>query len=130
MNADVFSSLLKALAMPDQVEISCYPVRFSAAGGIGSLLENEYQPPELLPLLQFITGKIGNEEDEDSMLFQLLKSVVESGNQDIAMHIPYIVSSLVSNMLKFMHPSEDPWSQVCFSPAFLKFFAYIEVSTT
>ncbi|BAB02737.1 unnamed protein product [Arabidopsis thaliana] len=111
MNADVFSSLLKALAMPDQVEISCYPVRFSAAGGIGSLLENEYQPPELLPLLQFITGKIGNEEDEDSMLFQLLKSVVESGNQDIAMHIPYIVSSLVSNMLKFMHPSEDPWSQ-------------------
>ncbi|CAE5967604.1 unnamed protein product [Arabidopsis arenosa] len=111
MSADVFSSLLKALAMPDQVEISCYPVRFSAAGGIGSLLENEYQPPEWLPLLQIITGKIGNEEDEDSMLFQLLKSVVESGSQDIATHIPYIVSSLVSNMLKFMPPSEDPWSQ-------------------
>lgn len=39
MNADVFSSLLKALEMPDQLEISCYPVRVSAAGGIGSLLE-------------------------------------------------------------------------------------------
>ncbi|ESQ48194.1 hypothetical protein EUTSA_v10019950mg [Eutrema salsugineum] len=111
MNADVFSSLLKALAMPDQVEISCYPVRVSAAGGIGSLLENEYQPPEWLPLLQIIIGRIGKEEEEDSILFQLLRSVVESGSQDIAMHIPYILSSLVSNMLKFMHPSEDPWSQ-------------------
>lgn len=59
------------------------------------------------------------------MLFQLLKSVVESGNQDIATHIPYIVSSLVSNMLKFMHPSEDSWSQVCLIPAFLNIFAYI-----
>ncbi|CAN8270232.1 unnamed protein product [Cochlearia groenlandica] len=110
MNADVFSSLLKALAMPDQ-EISCYPVRVSAAGGISSLLENEYQPPEWLPLLQIIIGRIGNEEDEDSILFQLLKSVVESGGQDITTHIPYIVSSLVSNMLKFMQPGEDSWSQ-------------------
>uniref|UniRef100_A0A1J3IUD6 Importin beta-like SAD2-like protein n=1 Tax=Noccaea caerulescens TaxID=107243 RepID=A0A1J3IUD6_NOCCA len=111
MNADVFSSLLKALAMPDQVEISCYPVRVSAAGGISSLLENEYQPPEWLPLLLIIIGRIGNEEDEDSILFQLLRSVVESGGQDIATHIPYIISSLVNNMLNLMHPSEDPWSQ-------------------
>ncbi|CAH2053475.1 unnamed protein product [Thlaspi arvense] len=111
MNADVFSSLLKALAMPDQVEISCYAVRVSAAGGIGSLLENEYQPPEWMPLLQIIIGRIGKEEDEDSILFQLLRSVVDSGSQDIAMHIPNIVSSLVTNMLKFMDPSEDSWSQ-------------------
>ncbi|XP_010465777.1 PREDICTED: uncharacterized protein LOC104746078 isoform X1 [Camelina sativa] len=111
MNADIFSSLLKALAMPDQVETSCYPVRVSAAGGIGSLLENEYQPPEWLPLLQIIIGRIGSEEDEDGILFQLLRSVIESGSQAIATHIPYIVSSLVSNLLTFMHPSEDPWSQ-------------------
>ncbi|KFK39068.1 hypothetical protein AALP_AA3G196700 [Arabis alpina] len=110
MSVDVFSSLLKALAMPDQVAISCYPVRVSAAGGIGSLLENEYQPPEWLLLLQIVIGRIGNEEDEDSILFQLLRSVVESGSQDIAMHIPYIVSSLVNNMLKSMQPSEDSWS--------------------
>ncbi|XP_023642078.1 uncharacterized protein LOC17893252 [Capsella rubella] len=111
MNADIFSSLLKALAMPDQVEISCYPVRVSAAGGIGSLLENEYQPPEWLPLLQIIIGRVGSEEDEDGILFQLLRSVIDSGSQDISTHIPYIVSSLVSNMLPFLHPSEDPWSQ-------------------
>ncbi|KAF8089450.1 hypothetical protein N665_0505s0002 [Sinapis alba] len=111
MNVDVFSALLKALAMPDQEEISCYPVRVSAAGGICSLLENEYPPPEWLPLLQIIIGRIGKEDEEDSILFQLLKSVVESGSQDIAMHIPYIVSSLVSNMLNFIHPGEDQWSQ-------------------
>ncbi|RID63443.1 hypothetical protein BRARA_E02452 [Brassica rapa] len=111
MNVDVFSSLLKALAMPDQEEISCYPARVSAAGGICSLLENEYTPPEWLPLLQIIIGRIGKEDEEDSILFQLLKSVVESGSQDIAMHIPYIVSSLVSNMLNFIDPSEDQWSQ-------------------
>lgn len=66
-----------------------------------------------MPLLQIIIGRIGKEDEEDSILFQLLKSVVESGSQDIAMHIPYIVSSLVSNMLNFIDPSEDQWSQVC-----------------
>lgn len=79
-------------------------------------LQNEYQPPEWLPLLRIIIGRIDNEEDEDSILFQLLRSVVESGSQDIATHIPYIISSLVSNMLKLMHPSEDPWPQVCLIP--------------
>lgn len=38
MSGDVYSSLLKALAMPDEV-ISCYPVRVSAGGAIAGLLE-------------------------------------------------------------------------------------------
>jgi hypothetical protein len=39
INADVYSSLLKALTMPDNEHTSCYPVRISAAGAIAELLE-------------------------------------------------------------------------------------------
>lgn len=83
-----------------------------------------------MPLLKIIIGRVGKEEDEDSILFQLLRSVVESGSQDVSMHIPYIVSLLVSNMLKFMHPSEDPWSQVSLISVFSIFLLIFEDSTT
>lgn len=39
MSADVYSSLLSALNMPDNGDTSCYPVRVSAAGAIAELLE-------------------------------------------------------------------------------------------
>ncbi|KAM1923099.1 hypothetical protein FF1_021647 [Malus domestica] len=46
MSADVYSSLLKALAMPDNGDISCYPLRVSAAAANVGLLDNDYPPPE------------------------------------------------------------------------------------
>ncbi|KAE8683377.1 1-cysteine peroxiredoxin 1 [Hibiscus syriacus] len=39
MSSDIYSSLFKALAMPDKEDISCYPVRVAAAGVIAGLLE-------------------------------------------------------------------------------------------
>jgi hypothetical protein len=39
MSADVYSSLLKALAMPNSGDTSCYPVRVSAAAAIVALLD-------------------------------------------------------------------------------------------
>lgn len=39
MSSDVYSSLLKALASPNVGDISCYPVRVSAAGAIAELVE-------------------------------------------------------------------------------------------
>lgn len=39
MSADVYSQLLMALVMPDKHDISCYPVRVSAAGAIATLLD-------------------------------------------------------------------------------------------
>lgn len=39
MSADVYTSLLKALVMPDNGDISCYPVRVSAAAAIVGLLD-------------------------------------------------------------------------------------------
>lgn len=41
----MYSSLLKALAMPDKEEVSFYPVRVSAAGAIVGLLEVCVQNP-------------------------------------------------------------------------------------
>ncbi|XP_061992320.1 importin beta-like SAD2 isoform X2 [Rosa rugosa] len=112
MSADVYSSLLKALAMPDSSDTSCYPVRVSAAAAIVVLLDNDYPPPEWLPLLQVVIGRIGRNEEENSILFQLLSSVVEAGNENVAVHIPYIISSLVVEISKCMPPGLEPWPQM------------------
>ncbi|GAV71639.1 hypothetical protein CFOL_v3_15129 [Cephalotus follicularis] len=112
MNAIVYSSLLKALVMPDKGDTSCYPVRVSAAAAISGLLENDYPPPDWLPLLQVVVGRIGNEDEENIILFQLLTSVVEAGGEDVAVHIPYIISALVGTISKCIHPGPEPWPQV------------------
>ncbi|XVF28138.1 hypothetical protein REPUB_Repub15cG0003400 [Reevesia pubescens] len=112
MSADIYSSLLKALSMPDKEDTSCYPVRVAAAGAIAGLLENEYLPPEWLPLLQVVISRIGNEDEENIILFQLLNSVVEAGNENVVIHIPHIISSLVDAISKSIHPSLEPWPHV------------------
>ncbi|KAI9195873.1 hypothetical protein LWI28_018945 [Acer negundo] len=112
MSGEVYTALLKALAMLDMKDISCYPVRVSAAGAIHGLLDNDYLPPEWYPLLQVLVGRIGNEDEENSILFQLLSSVVGAANENVADHIPYIISSLVCTISKRIHPSLEPWPQV------------------
>ncbi|XP_050374323.1 uncharacterized protein LOC126791868 isoform X2 [Argentina anserina] len=112
MSADVYSSLLKALAMPNSTDTSCYPVRVSAAAAIVALLDNDYPPPEWLPLLQVVIGGIGRNEEENSILFQLLSSVVQAGNENVAVHIPYIISSLVVEISKCIPPDLEPWPQM------------------
>ncbi|XVE82344.1 hypothetical protein DITRI_Ditri15bG0140800 [Diplodiscus trichospermus] len=112
MSADIYASLLKALAMPDKEDTSCYPVRVAAAGSIAGLLENEYLPPQWLPLLQVVISRISNEDEENVILFQLLNSVVEAGIENIVIHIPHIISSLVDTISKSIHPSREPWPHV------------------
>ncbi|RYR20510.1 hypothetical protein Ahy_B03g065670 isoform B [Arachis hypogaea] len=112
MSADVYSQLLMALVMPDKQDMSCYPVRISSAGAITTLLDNEYMPPDFLPLVQVIIGNIGNDESESSILLQLLSSVMEAGDEELAIHIPHIVSSLVGPISKWLIPNPEPWPQV------------------
>ncbi|KAF7145239.1 hypothetical protein RHSIM_Rhsim04G0246500 [Rhododendron simsii] len=112
MSADVYSSLLKGLTMPDMGDISCYPVRVSAAGAITELVENDYLPPEWLPLLQVVVGQISDEGEETSILFQLLGTLVEAGSEHIALHIPHIMTSLVGTISKCIPPNPEPWSQM------------------
>ncbi|XP_022958879.1 importin beta-like SAD2 homolog isoform X1 [Cucurbita moschata] len=110
--AEIYSSLVKALSMPDKEEVSFYPVRVSAAGAIAKLLENDYLPPEWLPLLQVVIGGIGQDDEENSILFQLLSSIVEAGNENVAIHIPHAVLSLVGAISKSIPPNLEPWPQV------------------
>ncbi|TKY54297.1 Importin beta SAD [Spatholobus suberectus] len=116
MSTDVYSQLLMALVMPDKQDPSCYPVRVSAAGAITTLLDNDYMPPDFLPLLQVIIANIGNDESESesesSILFQLLSSIMEAGDEKVAVHIPLIVSSIVGPVSKWLTANLEPWPQV------------------
>lgn len=60
-------------------------------------------------------GRIGNNDEENSVLFQLLSSVVEAGNENVAVHIPYIITSLVGVLSKCIPRDLEPWPQVCIS---------------
>lgn len=113
ISGDIYTSLLKALVIPDMGDISCYPVRASAAGAIAELLENQYLPSEWLPLLQVVIGRIDNEdENESSTLFQLLSNIVEAGNNNVITHIPYIISAVIGVIEKHIPPIPEPWPQV------------------
>ncbi|XP_057524952.1 importin beta-like SAD2 homolog isoform X3 [Amaranthus tricolor] len=111
MEAEVYPTLLKALTIPDCENVSCYPVRASAAGAMMKLLDNEYLPSDWLRLLQVVVGRIGSEEEEISMLFQLLSSLVEAGEKEVAVHIPLVVSKLVDGISKYMFSNLEPWPQ-------------------
>ncbi|KAF3778011.1 Importin beta-like SAD2-like protein [Nymphaea thermarum] len=118
MNADIYNVLLKAMVMPDEDDINCYPVRMSAAAAIGELLENDYEPPEWLPLLKILVGGV-NEDDENiaSLMFHLLMTVVTLGDDKITCHIPMLVSAISDAIPKHVPPSPEPWPQVV-EPAF------------
>lgn len=113
MNADIYSSLMKTLTMPDIGDINCYPVRAASAGAIAELLENDYVPPDWLTLLQVLVNGMGSEdESKASLLFQLLGTVVEAGQENVATHIPVIVSSIAGAIGKHLPPIPEPWPQV------------------
>ncbi|CAN6466601.1 unnamed protein product [Victoria cruziana] len=118
MNADIYNVLLKAMVMPDVDDISCYPVRASAAAAIGELLENDYEPPEWLPLLKILVDGV-NEDDENiaSSMFHLLMTVVTLGGDEITCHVPMLVSAISDAIPKHVPPSPEPWPQVV-EPAF------------
>ncbi|KAI3821597.1 hypothetical protein L1987_09166 [Smallanthus sonchifolius] len=111
MSSDVYSFLLKAFVMED-TDISWYPVRVSAAGAIAQLVENDFYPPEWLPILQIVADRITRDNDEEtSIMFELLKTLVEAGADVVAPHIPHIVSLLAQHILKHIPLIPEPWPQ-------------------
>lgn len=87
--------------------------------------QNEYLPPEWLPVLQVIAGRIGDEDEESSILFQLLSTLVEAGGESVAPHVPHIVSLVVGAISKYMATNPGPWSQVCAITSIDFFLLYI-----
>lgn len=98
------------------------------------LFQNDYMPPDFLPLLQVIVGNIGNDEteseSESSILFQLLSSIMEAGDEKVAVHIPHIVSSIVSPVSKWLTSNLEPWPQVCWSFLFIYWLIIISMGFT
>ncbi|XP_076942305.1 uncharacterized protein LOC143612130 [Bidens hawaiensis] len=113
MSSDVYSSLLKALVM-DDTDVSYYPVRVSAAGALAQLAENEFNPLDWLPVLQVVVDKIkiDNSEEETSIMFELLKTLVEAGADVVASHIPHIIYLLTQHIVKHIPLVPEPWPQV------------------
>nr|GEW17502.1 importin beta-like SAD2 homolog [Tanacetum cinerariifolium] len=112
MSSDIYSSLLKSLTMEDMDDISCYPVRVSAAGAIAQLVENDFFPPEWLPVLQHVVGRIRDNDEDTSVMFELLKTLVEAGGDIVAPHIPHIISVLAEDIQKHIPLSLEQWPQV------------------
>lgn len=113
MSTDIYNSLMKALSMEDAEDLTCYPVRASASGAIAELIENGYAPPDWVALLQVVVKRISTEdENESALLFQLLGTIVEAGQEKVLAHIPGIVSNIANTITKLLSPVPDPWPQV------------------
>ncbi|CAM0874180.1 unnamed protein product [Alopecurus aequalis] len=113
MSTNIYNSLLKALSMEDADDLTCYPVRASASGAIAELIENGYASPDWVALLQVVVKRISAaEENESALLFQLLGTVVEAGQEKVLPHIPGTVSNIANTIMNLLPPVPDPWPQV------------------
>ncbi|RLM69385.1 uncharacterized protein C2845_PM17G14880 [Panicum miliaceum] len=113
MNSSIYHSLMKALTMEDMEDITCYPVCASASGAIAELIENSYAPPDWLILLQTVVKRISTgDENESALLFKLLGTIVEGGQEKVLPCIPEIVSNIANTVMKLLPPVPDPWPQV------------------
>ncbi|KXG29170.1 uncharacterized protein LOC8086009 [Sorghum bicolor] len=113
MSTSIYQSLMKALKMEDVDDITCYPVCASASGAIAELIENSYAPPDWLVLLQVVVKRISTgDENESALLFKLLGTIVEGGQEKVLSHIPEIVSNIANTVMEHLPPVPDPWPQV------------------
>jgi hypothetical protein len=76
-------------------------------------LQNGYAPLDWFVLLHVVVKRISTgDESESALLFKLLGTIVEGGQEKVLPHIPEIVSNIVNTIAKLLPPAPDPWSQV------------------
>ena len=75
-------------------------------------LQNDFFPPEWLPVLQHVVGRIRDNDEDTSVMFELLKTLVEAGGDIVAPHIPHIISVLAEDIQKHIPLSPEQWPQV------------------
>lgn len=79
-----------------------------------SIWQNEYFPPDWTPLLQVLVNRMGiGDENESRLFFNFLSTVLEAGQDKVAIHIPVVVSNIASVILREIPPMREPWPQVC-----------------
>lgn len=91
---------------------TCYPVRASASGAIAELIKNGNASPDWVALLQVVKWTSAEDGNESTVLFQLLGTVVEAGQEKFLPHIPGTVSNIANTIANFLSPVPDPWPQV------------------
>lgn len=113
LNQEIYDALLKALVAPNVGNISWRPVRASAAGALAALLQEEYRPTEWQRVLQIVVlGTASKDKDDCCLSLQLLASVAETGEEKVALHVPWILSTIRGEISRHILPSPEPWPQV------------------
>ncbi|KAG0600495.1 hypothetical protein M758_11G038800 [Ceratodon purpureus] len=113
LNGAVYTALLKALLAPDAGGVSWRLVRASAAGALTSLLQDDYKPGLWLPLLQAaVAGARNKDESEAAISLQLLATVAEVGEDDVAPHVPDITAAVQEEICQHIPPHPEPWPMV------------------
>jgi hypothetical protein len=60
-----------------------------------------------------VVRRISNgDENESAILFKLLGTIVEGGQEKVLSHIPEIVSNIANTVMELLPPVPDPWPQV------------------
>lgn len=76
-------------------------------------MQNDYVPSDWQSLLQVLVERVATtDENESSLIFLLLGNVVDAGKDNIAIHIPFVVSRIADTISKQLPPAPDPWPQV------------------
>lgn len=52
------------------------------------------------------------DENESALLFKLLGTIVDGGQENVMSHIPEVVSNIANTIMELLPPVPDPWPQV------------------
>ena len=61
------------------------------------------------------------DENESALLFQLLGTIVDAGQEKVAAYIPGTVSNIANTITNLLPSVPDPWPQVILLYSFLRF---------
>jgi hypothetical protein len=75
--------------------------------------QDDYKPARWLPLLQAaVAGARNKEESEAAISLQLLATVAEVGEDDVAPHVPDITAAVQEEICQHIPPHPEPWPMV------------------
>ena len=75
--------------------------------------QDDYKPAHWLPLLQAtVAGARVKEESEAAISLQLLATVAEVGEEDVAPHVPEITAAVQGEICHHIPPHPEPWPTV------------------
>ncbi|RLM70258.1 uncharacterized protein C2845_PM17G14860 [Panicum miliaceum] len=67
--------------------------------------------PYLISTANWVIGQLAICLPEVALLFKLLGTIVEGGQEKVLPHIPEIVSNIANTVMKLLPPVPDPWPQ-------------------